>query len=367
MLEKIRAGIFGATGYTAVALLEVLIRHPNVEIEFATTRQENLLGKNIYQEHPNLSGLTDLKFSLYEPKNPDLLYSQNVLKKAKQCDVVFLCTPPEASFQIVKEMYKDTRIIDASSAFRLRDPKKYKEVYENDHPMPEFLKEFVYGLPELHREEIRHSKYVACPGCNAAAMILAAYPLTKLDKEFGIQYVVNVGSSEAGAHLTRYSHHPERSGVVRPYSVKGHRHLAEVEQELGISKIGGSMYSVDMVRGIHCTGFVFSDKKIEEKDLWRVFREVYKNESRKEPFIRIRVKKYGGPGSLPDVKYVRGSNFCDVGFFVDEGTNRTAVMSALDNLVKGDIAGNGVQAMNLMFGLDETARLIDMVPSYLYE
>ncbi len=197
-------------------------------------------------------------------------------------------------------------------------------------------------------------------------MIQAAYQLTKLEAFPNMKITFNVmtGSSEAGAELTRGSHHPERSGVARPYSLKEHRHLAEVRQELGINPahVSATMFAIPMVRGVECIGQVFLDQPIEEKDLWRVFRASYQDES----FIRIRARKTGGPGGLPDVKYVRGSNFCDVGFFLNEARGRIGVISALDNLLKGDV-GNAVQSMNLMFGLDEGCRLRDMVPSYLYE
>jgi N-acetyl-gamma-glutamyl-phosphate/LysW-gamma-L-alpha-aminoadipyl-6-phosphate reductase len=197
-------------------------------------------------------------------------------------------------------------------------------------------------------------------------MILAAYPLKKLDifQHLRITFDIMAGSSEAGVEPTRSSHHPERSGVARPYAVREHRHLAEVRQELGLenSRVGATMFAIPMVRGVECIGHVFTDKKVEEKELWSAFRATYSG----EPFIRIRARKTGGPGSLPDVKYVRGSNFCDVGFFLDEGRGRIGVISALDNLLKGDV-GNAVQSMNLMFGLEETVRLKDMVPSYLFE
>jgi N-acetyl-gamma-glutamyl-phosphate/LysW-gamma-L-alpha-aminoadipyl-6-phosphate reductase len=197
-------------------------------------------------------------------------------------------------------------------------------------------------------------------------MILAAYPLTKLEtpQNFRITFDIMAGSSEAGAELTRASHHPERSGVARPYAVKEHRHLAEVRQELSLEsdRVGASMFAIPMVRGVECVGQVFPEKMIPERDLWNAYRTAFRD----EPFIRIRARKTGGPGSLPDVKYVRGSNFCDVGFFVDEGRGRIGILSALDNLLKGDV-GNAVQCMNLMFGLDETTRLRDMVPSYLFE
>lgn len=368
MVNTIRAGILGATGYTGAALLEILVRHPNVELQFATTRQLDLTGTYIHREHPNLQGFTDLKFSPYDPSNPALVeVNQILLKQARDCDVTFICVPSGASLGLTKDLVNyETKLIDTSADFRLKDQSRYKEFYHLDHPFPELVKEYVYGLPEIHREEIRNAKYVACPGCNATAMILAAYPLTKLDvfPSLKIAFTIMAGSSEAGADLSRASHHPERSGVARPYSMKGHRHLAEVWQELHIdpSRVGVSMFAIPMVRGVECIGHVFPEKSIDEAALWKAYRTTYST----EPFIRLRARKTGGPGSLPDVKFVRGSNYCDVGFYVDEDRGQFGVISALDNLLKGDV-GNAVQAMNLMFGLDETVRLRDMVPSYLYE
>lgn len=368
MANTIKAGIIGATGYTGVALLEVLVRHPNVELQFATTRQTDLAGTYISREHPNLQGIIDLKFSLYDPSNPALAeVNQNLLKQARESDVTFICVPSGASLNLTKDLINSgTKIIDTSADFRLKNLTHYKEFYQIDHPLPELLKEYTYGLPELHREEIRKAKYVACPGCNATAMILAAYPLTKLDSfsGFRIVFTIMAGSSEAGAGLSRASHHSERSGVVRPYSMTGHRHLAEVWQELHVdsSRFGVSMFAVPMVRGVECIGHVFPEKIVDETDLWKAYRTAYGN----EPFIRIRARKTGGAGSLPDVKYVRGSNYCDVGFYSDEKRGQFGVLSAIDNILKGDV-GNAVQSMNLMFGLDETTRLRDMVPSYLYE
>jgi N-acetyl-gamma-glutamyl-phosphate/LysW-gamma-L-alpha-aminoadipyl-6-phosphate reductase len=367
MGNSIKTGIIGGTGYTGLALLEVLVRHPNVELGFVTTRQENLAGEYVHREHPNLYGLTDLKFSIYKPDDPSFKEANQVLlKQARDSDVVFMGVPSGVSMTLIKEFLESgVKIIDTSADFRLRDPALYKEFYGRDHPLPELLKEFVYGLPELHREDIRKAKYVACPGCNSTAMILAGYPLTKMENfDLRITYTIMTGSSEAGAEPSRASHHSERSGVTRPYSIKEHRHLAEVRQELKLppSKVGVSMFAVPMVRGVECIGNVFSSRPVEEKELWKAFRSAYDG----SPFIRIRARKTGGPGSLPDTKYVRGSNFGDVGFFLDEKHGRIGVLSAIDNLIKGD-AGNAIQSMNLMFGLDETTRLKDMVPSYLYE
>lgn len=368
MAKPIEAGIIGATGYTGLSLLEVLVGHQNVGLKLATTRRGSLAGEHVYWEHPNLLGLTDLQFSLFDPGNPSLGDANaRVLRLVRECDVVFLGVPSGVSANIVKELRGfDVKIVDTSADFRLKDPEVYRRFYEREHPCPDLLGEFVYGLPELHRQEVRKAKYVACPGCNSTAMILAGYPLTKVPDlgSFRIVFDVMTGSSEAGAEPSRASHHAERTGVVRPYSVKEHRHLAEVRQELRLepSRVCATMFAVGMVKGVECVGHVFTERPVGERELWKAFRAAYGE----EPFVRLRARKAPGPGSLPDPKYVRGSNYCDVGFFVDEVFGRIGVLSALDNLLKGDV-GNAVQCMNLMFGFEETMRLKDLVPSYLYE
>jgi len=217
------------------------------------------------------------------------------------------------------------------------------------------LKEAVYGLPELHREEIKQAKLVACPGCMATSAILGLAPIIKAGLVENNKIIVDlkVGSSGGGSKATLASHHPERSGGVRPYQVVGHRHTAEVEQELtALSdepvKIGFTPHAVNMVRGILSTIHVFPKQPLTNKDLWKALRGMYGT----EPFIRL-VKYQKGPYQLPDPKITLGTNFCDVGFEIDERVNRLLIFSAIDNMVKG-AAGQGVQCLNLLMGVDET-------------
>ena len=213
-------------------------------------------------------------------------------------------------------------------------------------------------MPELHREEIKKAKLVACPGCEATAAILGLAPIVKaglVDKD-KIVVDLKVGSSGGGSKPSLASHHPERSSGVRPYKVVGHRHIAEVEQELDALssepvKISFTPHAVNMVRGILATIHTFPKQKLENKDLWRAFRGMYGN----EPFIRL-VKYQKGPYQLPDPKVTLGTNFCDVGFEIDEHANRLLLFSALDNMVKG-ASGQGVQCMNILLGIDETTGL----------
>ena len=239
------------------------------------------------------------------------------------------------------EKYKklEKKIIDLSSDFRLKN----KE-------------DFVYGIPELHREEIKNSDFVSGAGCNATAVILALYPLFKnniVDLERTV-IEVKVGSSEAGNSPTNASHHPERSGSVRSVMPTQHRHVAEIIQELGLGKdikIHFSATAIEMVRGVLATCHVFLKKDLDEKEIWKIYREAYGD----EPFIRI-VKDSDGIYRYPEPKLLIGTNYCDIGFEKDEDSNRFVIISAIDNLMKG-AAGQAVQAFNIMHGFDEKTAL----------
>ncbi|MEK6877525.1 MAG: N-acetyl-gamma-glutamyl-phosphate reductase, partial [Thermoproteota archaeon] len=212
----------------------------------------------------------------------------------------------------------------------------------------------VFGVPEIHREEIKKAQLVSCPGCMAITSILALYPLIKKDIIDTEHIIVDskIGSSGAGAGSVAGTHHAMRSGVIRPYKPTKHRHTGEIEQELSIVagkkiKISMSPHAVDIVRGILCTNHTFLTKQVTEMDLWKIYREQYQDEK----FIRlIRDKK--GFYKFPDPKFIVGSNFCDVGFDIDEDNNRLVVLSASDNLMKG-AAGSAIQNMNVMAGFDE--------------
>jgi N-acetyl-gamma-glutamyl-phosphate/LysW-gamma-L-alpha-aminoadipyl-6-phosphate reductase len=248
------------------------------------------------------------------------------------------------------------RIIDLSGDFRLRRAEDYRSWYGLEHPQATLLGEFVYGLPELHRQQLREARWASGVGCSASAVILGLYPLAArgaIDLE-RIIVEVKFGSSAAGNTPSLATHHPERSGVLRSFQPTGHRHTAEIEQELSIAgraTVHLSATSYDGVRGILATAHVFLSDNLEERDIWRIYRDVYGN----EPFIRI-VKEAKGVYRYPEPKILAGTNFCDVGFEKDSRGGRLVVMSALDNLMKGG-AGTAVQAMNLMLGLPETMGL----------
>jgi len=243
------------------------------------------------------------------------------------------------------------KIVDLSADFRLKDTALYADYYSRDHERADLLDAFVYGLPERHRDSIRQADFVACPGCNATATILALGPLHRRGLIESAVVEVKAGSSEGGNASSDASHHPERSGAVRSYKPTGHRHVAEMKQELPETAIYFSATSIEMVRGILATCHVFLNLDISEKDVWKIYREDYGN----EPFIRI-VKERSGIHRYPEPKLLAGTNYCDMGFEREANTNRLVVISAIDNLMKG-AAGQAVQNFNLMLDLAETTAL----------
>ena len=341
-----KVGLIGGSGYIGGELIRILLGHPDVELTTIVSRQN--VGKYIHKIHSNLRGYTTLKFSPLD---------ENYL--AKTCETVFTATPHGSSRDLVPKLLESNlKVIDMSADFRLKNPRDYPVWYGWEHTNSQFLDKAVYGLPELHREEIRKADLVGVPGCMATSAILGLAPLVKEDLIEKERIVVDlkVGSSGSGSKPSVASHHAERFGGVRPYKTVGHRHIAEIEQELNLLtaqpvKISFSPHAVNMVRGILATMHVFPTKKIEETEIWKAYRTLYKD----EPFIRY-VKDREGLYRLPDPKVVAGSNFCDIGFEKDDHANRLVILTAIDNLVKG-AAGQAVQCLNIMQSLGEKTGL----------
>lgn len=334
-----KVSIIGGSGYVGGELLRLLLLHPEVEVVQVTSRSN--LGFYVYQTHPNLRKRTDLKFS-----SPDQL---------EEVDIMFLALPHgQAQEQIETFARVAPRIIDLSADFRLRDAEEYQHWYGKAHAAPAWLDKFVYGLPELHREELRIANYISGVGCNATASILALLPLVKadlLDTSAPVVVEVKTGSSEGGAQGNPGSHHPERSGVIRTYSAFGHRHTAEVIQELDLPDPVLTMTSVDLVRGVLATAHGRVKAGVKLKDLWRAYRRL----SVENPFLRV-VKERRGIYRAPEPKILAGSNYADLGFDLNETNSHVVSICAIDNLMKG-AAGSAVQSMNLMLGLDESLGL----------
>jgi N-acetyl-gamma-glutamyl-phosphate/LysW-gamma-L-alpha-aminoadipyl-6-phosphate reductase len=331
-----KASIVGASGYGGGELLRLLLQHPRVEVHQCTS--ERFVGKPVARLHPNLRKRTTLKFcSIQELEKVDLLFT--ALPHTR-------CMQTFAAFSALAD-----RIVDLSADFRLKDAALYRRWYGIDHTQPDRLTDFVYGNVELHREEMRQAQYISGAGCNATATILPLWPLFKqgvVDTSQPVVAEAKCGSSEGGNSASEASHHPERSGCVRSYRPTGHRHIAEMEQELG-NPIHFSATSIEMVRGILVTAHLFVNDGITEKDIWKTYRKVYGQ----EPFIRI-VKERQGIYRYPEPKLLAGTNYCDIGFELDQ--TRLVVVAAIDNLMKG-AAGQAVHAMNVMCGFEETEGL----------
>jgi [amino group carrier protein]-6-phospho-L-2-aminoadipate/5-phospho-L-glutamate reductase len=331
--------IIGGSGFGGGELLRLLLSHPNVEVKQVTSRSH--LGEYVYQIHPNLRKRTQLKFS-----DPVSL---------EPVDILFLAQPHgQAQHNIEGYAKLAPKIIDLAADFRLRDAAFYKEWYGEDHASPDWLSKFVYGLPELHREDLKTASYVSGVGCNATASNLALLPLVKadlLDVSSPIFIEIKVGSSEGGAEGNSGSLHAERANVIRTFSAFGHRHTAEVIQELGVKDVSLTMTAVDLVRGVLATAHAKVKQVVANKDLWKAYRAV----ANENPFVRV-VKEQRGIYRVPEPKILLGSNYADLGFELDESNGHIVAMCAIDNLMKG-ASGSAVQCMNLMMGWDETLGL----------
>ena len=356
-MSGLQVAIVGGSGYTGGELARLLLFHPQVELTQVASSSH--AGHYLYSVHPNLRKLSSLRFC-----RPDDLTS---------CDLLFLCLPHGMSAREI-ERYRGIapRIIDLSADFRLRSARLYEHWYSEPHCASSLLSEAVYGLPELHRAELADATLVSGTGCMATAAILGLAPLYRaglVNSAIPLVVEAKVGSSAAGATPGSGSHHPDRSGAVRSFQPTRHRHSAELIQELGRAAgedeprpysgtedgfhqcIAFSATAVELVRGVLITAHVFVNEMVDERTLWRLYREAYQH----EPFIRL-VKERNGVYRYPEPKILAGSNYCDIGFELDAEQQRVVVIAALDNLMKG-AAGNAVQALNCMCGWDETSGL----------
>lgn len=335
--------VAGAAGYGGGELLRLLLAHPGAEVRQASSRR--FAGEPASLVHPNLRSLRAPFFCRPEEIEP--------------CDVLFLSLPNGESMKSMDRwMSLGAKIIDLGADFRLRRADDWKQWYAADHLRPDLLDRFVCGIPEINREDIRSASCVAGPGCEAVASILALRPLARhgLLGKGTVVIDAKMGSSAAGARPSDSSHHPERAGALRSYKPVGHRHTIEIARALEAEGVRPSLHvtatAVEAVRGILATIHVFPDGgPFSEKDVWRAYRADYGL----EPFVRI-VKSNRGLYRVPEPKICAGTNFCEIGFALEEGGRRLVVLSALDNLVKG-AAGNAVQCFNLMAGHPETTGL----------
>jgi len=335
--SPVRAGIIGATGYAGGELARLLLGHPLVKVEALTSQSH--AGQAYGDVFENFRH-TDL---ICETENPEEL--------AERCDVLFLALPHGlASQKVTAELLSKVKVIDFGADFRLADAAVYEQWYKTAHHGREVLREAVYGLCELYRERIKSARLAANPGCYTTCAILCLYPLVAEGVVDPDSLIVDAmsGVSGAGRGLDLGTHFDEADGNVKAYKVGTHRHTPEIEQALSQAAgkpvtISFTPHMVPMNRGILATCYGSLTASFSEDGLRDIYRQYYGNEF----FIRLTK-----PGVLPETKWVKGSNFCDIGLAVDSRTGRVIVVGALDNLVKG-AAGQAVQNMNLMFGLDE--------------
>jgi N-acetyl-gamma-glutamyl-phosphate reductase len=338
---KTRVGIIGATGYTGVELLRLLLHHPEVEVTALTSQK--YAGVPIDQVFPSLMKHLQLKCE-------ELAVDQI----SKKTDFIFTAVPHKTAMETVPLFYRlGKRIVDLSADFRFKDAGVYERWYQK-HTSADLLPESVYGLPELHRDKIRNAKIVGNPGCYPTGALIGLIPLV----EKGMVSLENIvidsksGVSGAGRDVVLESLFCEVNEGVKAYKIFEHRHLPEIEQEL--SEMTQKKVAVTFVphlipidRGILTTIYLILTKKWKTEEVLNAFQEHYQ----KEPFIRIYSK-----GKLPNTKDVRGSNYCDIGVKVNEADGRAVIITAIDNLVKG-ASGEAVQNMNIMLGFPETMGL----------
>jgi N-acetyl-gamma-glutamyl-phosphate reductase common form len=335
---KIKVGIFGGSGYGGSELLRILLLHPNVEISFVTANEQ--AGKRVGEVHKNLAGLTDLVFS-GASDGPSPL---------PDADCVFLALPHGQAMAVVPDLPARVKAIDLSGDFRLRNQQQFEEHYGRAHTAMASQAEFVYGLTETNREAIKDARLIANPGCFATATLLGLAPLIERGVISGRVIVdAKTGSSGSGAKAAANTHHPQRMNSFYAYKPFTHQHVPEIEQELRTigdwnSELVFMTHSLPVSRGIFASIYVETNNELSEQKLREMFAEFYRGSF----FIRL------VEGS-PDINWVKTTNFCDLGF-ATRGRS-VVVFSAIDNLVKG-AAGQAVQNMNLMFGLDEKTGLM---------
>jgi len=335
----IKVGIVGATGYTGVELLRLLVKHPNVKIELITSRAEQ--GNPVATLFPNLRGHLDLSFS-----NPDVAH-------LKECDVVFFATPNGTAMKLVPELLDaGVRIIDLAADFRLKDPAVWQKWYAMEHSCPELLDDAVYGLPEINREEIKNARLVANPGCYPTAVQLGFLPLIENGLTNTTHLIADVksGVSGAGRGANVGTLMAEMGESFMAYAVSGHRHLPEICQGLEIAarkpvSLTFVPHLLPMIRGIHAT--LYATEVDTSVDLQQLYETRYQDEF----FVDVLPQ-----GVYPETRFVRGSNMCRISVIRPQDNDTVVILSIIDNLVKG-ASGQAVQNMNLMFDFPEQSGL----------
>jgi len=331
----IRVGIVGGTGYTGVELLRILVLHAEVDVSIVTSRSD--AGQRVDSLYPSLRGLCDAIFTV-----PDV-------NELAECDVVFFATPNGTAMLMAEQLLaRNVKVVDLSADFRIKDDKEWSKWYGMEHACPDLIAEAVYGLPEINREAIKQANLLACPGCYPTAVQLGFMPLIENNLIDFSHLIADVksGVSGAGRGAQVSALMSETGESFKAYAVKGHRHLPEIKQGLELvanQSVGLTFvpHLTPMIRGIHAT--LYGQVTGDISDVQNIFEKRYQDEF----FVDVLPQ-----GQHPDTRNVRGSNRCQIAVHQPQGGDTLVVLSVIDNLVKG-AAGQAVQNMNIMCGLDE--------------
>ena len=338
----IKVGIIGATGYAGGELARILMGHKDAKIVWYGSR--SYIDKKYADVYQNMFQIVDAK-----------CLDDNMEELAKKADVIFTATPQGFCASVISEaILADTKIVDLSADFRIKDVDTYEKWYGIQHKSPQFIEGAVYGLCEINREDVKGARLVANPGCYTTCSILTAYPLAKEGLIDMNTLIIDAksGTSGAGRGAKVGNLYCEVNENIKAYGVASHRHTPEIEEQLGYAakedvRISFTPHLVPMNRGILATEYATLTKQTTYEEVKAVYDKYYKEEK----FIRVLDE-----GICPETKWVEGSNYVDINFKIDPRTNRIIMMGAIDNLVKG-AAGQAVQNMNLMFGLPENTGL----------
>ncbi len=333
----IKAAVLGATGYAGIELVRILSAHPEVKLEILGSQSFD--GQPISEVYGSFAHVLDMNCEKLS------------LDRVAECDIAFTALPHGASKDVIPQLIeRGLKVIDLSGDFRYDDIEVYEKWYGQKHSAPELLKESVYGLCELYRDKIKSARLIGNPGCYTTCSILGAYPLLKSGIGSSKNVIIDAksGVTGAGRGLGLAYHFCECTENTKAYKIATHRHTSEIEQEL--SKAAGdevlisfTPHLIPQKRGILATIYINLNKPCSTEELTELYKDFYKDEF----FVRVK-----DAGKLPETKHVAGSNFTDIGVVADERLQRAVVVSTLDNIYKG-AAGQAVQNMNLMFGLDE--------------
>ena len=342
----IKVGIIGATGYAGAELVRILTSHPDAEIVW--------LGSKSYADQP----YSDSYGSMFEIVDEKCM-AEDMDALSEAADVIFTATPQGLCSSLVnEEILGKVKIVDLSADFRIKDAARYERWYGIHHPSPQYLDEAVYGLPELNREMIKNARLIANPGCFPTCSILTIYPLIKAGIINPDTVIIDAksGTTGAGRGAKVQNLYCEVNETIKAYGVAVHRHTPEIEDQLSIAAgrpilVQFTPHLVPMNRGILVTAYASLAKETSYEEVKAAYDAMYENEK----FVRVLKKD-----KVAETRYVKGSNYADVGFKLDARTGRIVMMGAIDNVVKG-AAGQAVQNMNIMFGLDE-AEGLHMVP-----